>query len=114
MQAAPSNDIPRRGILFIAVAIRSFASEEVRAFFERGRAGKRLGWSNVAGVVARKLDMLDYATELRDLSSPPGNRLETLKGNWQGFHSIRVNNQWRVVFRWSDSGPEDVDVVDYH
>lgn len=57
----------------------------------------------------------EYATEeLRDLSSPPGNRLETLKGNWQGFHSIRVNDQWRVIFRWSKSGPEGVDVVDYH
>jgi proteic killer suppression protein len=96
------------------VAIRSFASEDVKAFFERGRARTRLGWNRVARVVARKLDMLAYATELRDLGSPPGNRLETLKGRWRGFHSIRVNDQWRVVFRWSDLGPEDVDVVDYH
>lgn len=97
-----------------AVAIRSFANEAVKTFFERGRGGTRVGWNNVASVVARKLDMLDYAHELRDLGSPPGNRLEALKGRWRGFHSIRVNDQWRVVFRWSDLGPEDVDVVDYH
>ena len=59
-------------------------------------------------------DMLDYAAALRDLSSPPGNRLEALKGTWGGFHSIRVNDQWRIVFRWTEHGPEDVDVVDYH
>ncbi|HEX7681401.1 MAG TPA: type II toxin-antitoxin system RelE/ParE family toxin [Thermoanaerobaculia bacterium] len=94
--------------------MRSFASEGVRVFFERGRASARLGWTNLARIVARKLDMLDYAADLRDLGSPPGNRLESLKGSWAGFHSIRVNDQWRVVFRWSESGPEDVDVVDYH
>jgi len=96
------------------VAIRSFASEGVREFFERGRASARFGWTNLARIVARKLDMLDYAADLRDLGSPPGNRLEALKGSWAGFHSIRVNDQWRLVFRWSESGPEDVDVVDYH
>ena len=96
------------------MAIRTFANEAVEAFFEQGRAGARVGWSGVARIVARKLDMLDYAHELRDLGSPPGNRLEALKGRWRGFHSIRVNDQWRVVFRWTESGPEDVDVVDYH
>lgn len=58
--------------------------------------------------------MLDYAVELRDLRSPPGNRLEALKGDFAGFYSIRVNDQWRVIFRWSDLGPEEVDVIDYH
>lgn len=96
------------------MAIRSFASEDVKEFFERGRLRKRLGWVNIGRIVARKLDMLDYATELRDLGSPRGNRLEPLKGRWRGFHSIRVNDQWRVIFRWSDLGPEDVDIVDYH
>ncbi len=96
------------------MAIRSFAREDVKEFFERGRPRKGVGWANVARVVARKLDMLDYATELRDLRSPPGNRLEPLKGRWRGFHSIRVNDQWRVIFRWSDLGPEDVDIIDYH
>jgi proteic killer suppression protein len=96
------------------VAIRSFASEDANEVFERGRTSARVGWSNLARIVARKLDMLDYATDLRDLASPPGNRLESLKGSWIGFHSIRVNDQWRVVLRWTASGPEDVDVVDYH
>jgi proteic killer suppression protein len=96
------------------VAIRSFTSEGVREFFETGSTSARVGWSNIARIVARKLDMLHYAADLRDLGSPPGNRLEALKGRWTGFHSIRVNDQWRVVFRWSESGPEDVDVVDYH
>ena len=63
---------------------------------------------------SEKLDMLDYAHKLTDLASPPGNRLEALKGNLAGFHSIRINDQWRVVFRWTDSGPADVDILDYH
>lgn len=96
------------------VAIRSFATDDVKIFFERGRIPRRSGWSAIARIVARKLDMLDYATRLRDLSAPPGNRLEALEGHWHGFHSIRVNDQWRIVFRWSDLGPQDVDVIDYH
>lgn len=97
-----------------AVAIRSFANDDVKTFFVTGRVSARVGWSNLASVVARKLDMLAYAHDLRDLASPPGNRLEALKGRWRGFHSIRVNDQWRVVFRWTDFGAEDVNVVDYH
>ena len=58
--------------------------------------------------------MLDYAERLSDLASPPGNRLEALKGNSAGFHSIRINEQWRVVFRWTEAGPCDVDIADYH
>jgi proteic killer suppression protein len=61
-----------------------------------------------------KLDMLDAASELKDLKSPPGNRLETLKGDLKGFHSIRVNDQWRVVFRWQDNMARDVRLMDYH
>jgi len=68
----------------------------------------------VANVALRKLDVLDYAQKLDDLRSPPGNRLEALKGNLRGFHSIRINDRWRVVFRWTDAGPTDVDIVDYH
>lgn len=98
----------------MAVAIRSFASDALKTFFEDGRTGARFRWRNISRVVIRKLDMLDYAHELRDLASPPGNRLEALKGDLVGFHSIRVNDQWRVIFRWSETGPEDVDVVDYH
>jgi len=58
--------------------------------------------------------MLDYAAVLSDQASPPGNRLEALKGDLGGMHSIRVNDQWRIVFRWTPFGPEQVDVVDYH
>lgn len=57
--------------------------------------------------------MLDYAKELIDLQSPPSNRLEKLKGNLEGFYSIRINDQWRVIFKW-DSQPYEVSVVDYH
>lgn len=58
--------------------------------------------------------MLDYAERLGDLASPPGNRLEALKGDLFGLHSIRINDQWRVVFRWTESGPAEVDIRDYH
>jgi toxin HigB-1 len=62
----------------------------------------------------RKLLYLHDAAELRDLRVPTGNRLEGLKGNWKGFHSIRVNDQWRVVFQWKNGNAFDVQVVDYH
>jgi proteic killer suppression protein len=58
--------------------------------------------------------MLHYAKTLADLRSPPGNRLEALRGDLRGRHSVRVSDQWRVVFRWTDAGPVGVDVVDYH
>ena len=62
----------------------------------------------------RKLLYLHDAAELRDLRVPPGNRLEALKGKWKGFHSIRINDQWRVVFRWKDGNASKVQIVDYH
>lgn len=62
----------------------------------------------------RKLDMLEAAHQLTDLRAPPGNRLETLKGRWEGFHSIRINEQWRVVFRWERGGAAQVTIIDYH
>ncbi|WP_456416746.1 type II toxin-antitoxin system RelE/ParE family toxin [Thiolapillus sp.] len=61
-----------------------------------------------------KLDVLNAAQSLEDLKSPPGNRLEALKGDLAGFHSIRINNQWRLVFRWQASNAHDVQVIDYH
>lgn len=79
----------------------------------KGTPPKRKGWRDVLGIVGRKLDMLNYAKELKDLRSPPGNRLELLKGDLTGFFSIRVNDQWRVVFRW-DHEPYDVYIADYH
>ena len=69
---------------------------------------------DVVGVALRKLDVLNGARQLDDLRSPPGNRLEALKGDQTGFHSIRVNEQWRIVFRWSDGEARDVSLTDYH
>jgi toxin HigB-1 len=65
-------------------------------------------------VARRKLDSLDYAARLEDLRFPPGNRLEALKGNRKGEYSIRINDQYRICFRWTDAGPEDVSIEDYH
>ena len=65
-------------------------------------------------IAARKLDALDQAEALDDLLVPPGNRLELLRGDRSGQHSIRINDQYRVCFRWTPAGPEDVEVVDYH
>lgn len=94
--------------------IQGFARKAVEDFFLAGRIPRREGWSAAAAVVKRKLDMLDYAGALNDLLSPPGNRLEPLRGNLKGLHSIRVNDQWRIVFRWTPHGPDEVDVLDYH
>ena len=65
-------------------------------------------------IALRKLDMIQYAHVLEDLRVPPGNRLEALKGDLRGYHSIRINEQWRVVFRWHEGVAHDVSVVDYH
>jgi toxin HigB-1 len=62
----------------------------------------------------RRLDALNAATSLTDLRAVPGNRLESLKGNRKGQHSIRINDQWRLCFVWGDEGPRDVEIVDYH
>ena len=70
--------------------------------------------SNVLRPAQRKLISLISATELSDLRVPPGNRLEALSGNRAGQHSIRINDQWRICFRWVDGGAEDVEIVDYH
>jgi proteic killer suppression protein len=96
------------------VAIQSFADPVAQEFFETGKIQKRVGWSSIRNVVRRKLDMLHYAYILDDLKSPPGNRLEVLKGDLKGLHSIRINDQWRIVFVWTGSGPENVRIVDYH
>lgn len=68
----------------------------------------------IASLVLFKLDMLNSAAALRDLKSPPGNRLEALRGDLHGFHSIRVNDQWRIVFRWMNNSAHEVRLMDYH
>ena len=70
--------------------------------------------SDVAKVTCRKLDLIEAADRLNDLASPPGNRLEALKGDRRGFYSIRVNDQWRIVFRWIQDSAHDVELTDYH
>ena len=62
----------------------------------------------------RQLDLVNGAGQLEDLRVPPGNRLEALSGNLKGFHSIRINDQWRIIFRWSENGANEVEIVDYH
>jgi toxin HigB-1 len=62
----------------------------------------------------RKLTMIEYARELNDLRSPPGNHLEAMKGDRAGQHSIRINDQWRICFVWTENGADDVEIVDYH
>lgn len=96
------------------MAIQSFADHLTQVFFENGRLPKRVGWRNVRKIVLRKLDILNYVHVLDDLRSPPGNRLEALKGELRSLYSIRVNDQWRIVFAWSDRGPEKVRVIDNH
>ncbi len=70
--------------------------------------------SDLVRVARRKLDLLNQAAALGDLRAPPNNRLEKLKGDREGQYSIRINDQWRVCFRWTESGAEDVEIVDYH
>ena len=91
--------------------IRSFGDKATEALFH----GRRTRFpTEVRRVGRRKLDILNAATQLQDLRSPPGNRLELLKGKLKGLHSIRVNEQWRVAFRWEASDAFDVTVTDYH
>ncbi|HSL82105.1 MAG TPA: type II toxin-antitoxin system RelE/ParE family toxin [Thermoanaerobaculia bacterium] len=96
------------------MAIRGFANDEVKRFYRSGRPPRRVGWGPLARVATRKLDMLHYADRLDDLRSPPGNMLEALEGDLRGLHSIRINDQGRVIFRWTPAGPTEVDIVDYH
>jgi proteic killer suppression protein len=95
------------------VAISSYDDLETEEFFNHGKLPRKKGWASVAKIAKRKLDMLHYAKELKDLLSPPNNRLESLSGNLKGFYSIRINDQWRIVFKW-DKQPHNVRIIDYH
>jgi toxin HigB-1 len=91
--------------------IRSFRCTDTRMLFETGKARR---FAAIAVVAGRKLTQLDSAHELRDLKSPPGNRLEALRGNRAGQYSIRINDQFRICFEWTEQGPAKVAIVDYH
>ena len=92
--------------------IIGFAEAATERFFRDGVCPAQ--WRAIAKVIARKLDMLDAAPTLEALRSPPGNRLEALKADRAGQHSIRVNDRRRVCFVWTERGPDRVEVVDYH
>jgi proteic killer suppression protein len=96
------------------MAIQSFSDEVTEDFFISGKIKKGAGWILVSRAAKRRLDMLHYADRLDDLRAPPGNRLEMLKGNLKGYYSIRINNQWRIIFRWSETEPSEVCISDYH
>ena len=91
--------------------IRSFKDRDTRRFFEGRRVAVFQGFADQA---ARRLVLLDSAETLGDLAALPSNRLEALRGDRAGQYSIRINAQWRVCFRWTDEGPCDVEIVDYH
>lgn len=92
--------------------ILSFADRRTAALF-KGLVPKGVP-ADIAAVAKRKLDQIDAAATLAFLRSPPGNRLEALKGDRRGQHSIRVNDQWRLCFQWVDGNAEDVEFCDYH
>ncbi|HZX84571.1 MAG TPA: type II toxin-antitoxin system RelE/ParE family toxin [Reyranella sp.] len=93
--------------------IRSFRGALAELILQQRRVPKGFP-TDIAKVARRKLVQLDGAVLLGDLAAPPGNRLEALRGDLAGKHSIRINDQWRIVFQWTDAGPEQVEIVDYH
>ena len=91
--------------------IKSFAQRDAELLFQ-DRPVRR--FAAIERIIRRKLLQLDAAGRLDDLRVPPGNRLEALKGDRVGQYSIRINDQWRICFVWTDAGPEEVEIVDYH
>jgi len=91
--------------------IKSFRCPDTQALFE---TGKNRRFSSIANVATRKLTQLDAAETLEFLRAPPGNRLELLRGKRAGQHSMRINDLFRLCFVWTDSGPQHVEITDYH
>ena len=91
--------------------ILSFSDKDTEELF-RTESNRR--FSQIARVATRKLTALDAAEPIEDMAVPPGNRLEPLRGKGAGWHSIRINDQWRIVFLWNANGPSEVGIADYH
>jgi proteic killer suppression protein len=91
--------------------IKSFCSKDTKALFDGRRV---LRFQSIERAAVRKLEMIDGATALADLQAVPGNRLERLRGDREGQHSIRINQQWRVCFVWAEGNANEVEIVDYH
>ena len=96
------------------MSIQSFSDKDTEDFFISGHVRKGTGWTSISRIAKRKLDILHYVSELKDLKAMPGNRLELLKGNLKEYYSILLNDQWRIIFKWSDSDANDVSITDYH
>lgn len=94
------------------MAIKSYKDTAVERFHLNGVTPRP--WRAIAKIALRKLDMIDAASVIGDLAVPPGNRFEALRGDRKGQHSIRINDQFRICFRWSTQGAENVELVDYH
>ena len=96
--------------------IQSFKHEAAEAVFngKSTKAARKICPERLWKIAGRKLEQLDSAAVLEDLRVPPGNRLEMLAGDRQGQYSIRINDQYRICFRWTDGGPADVEITDYH
>ena len=95
--------------------IRSFSDSATEDLYHGHQSSRvRRFPPTIISVALRKLDVLAAAHELVDLRVPPGNHLEALKGDLDGFHSIRINDQWRIVFRWENGGVDQVAITDYH
>ena len=94
--------------------IKSFSDKNTKDFFISGNVGKGIGWSSVSRIAKRRLNILHYASDLKDLKAMPGNKLEILKGNLKEYYSIRINDRWRIIFKWSESGANNVSIIDYH
>lgn len=95
--------------------IKSFKDQGTEDIFDgkNSRDARRLA-GGLHDIARRKLDMIEFAKVLDDLKSPPGNNLHALKDDLAGYHTIRINQQWRVIFRWTEDGAEDVQITDYH
>ena len=92
--------------------IKSFNSKETEKIWEGYRSAKVP--FEIQDIARRKLRMLNNSFDLKDLSVPPSNRLEKLKGHYADYHSIRINDQWRIIFKWSKGSSHNVEIIDYH